>query len=214
MGGSVAVTLAVIGGPSPGLTGYVSEAGSPTSPTATAYRLGVLGLAAALVLLAAALPAALRLATGLLAASGTATVLSAAVPCTAGCPLPPFDRPTLADLVHGGASIAGVAGSVFAMLAVALVAGAGRPLRRLSAVAAAIALPLSVMVGLAMLADGRGAVVGAVERLLLANLVAWALAAAITVGLARSGGTGTAPPTGPGGPPGPGPGGTPIGLDM
>lgn len=180
--GASAVTIAVVAGPGPGFAGYVSEAGIGTSPYASTYRLGVFGLAAALLLLAAALPAALRLGAALLAASGACTVLSGAVTCSDGCPLPPFERATLADLAHGGASIAAVAGTVFAMLALTVSGGASRPLRRLSATAATVALPLSAAVGVAMLVVGRGSVVGLVERVLLADVALWMLASAVTIG--------------------------------
>ncbi|MBF9129854.1 DUF998 domain-containing protein [Plantactinospora sp. S1510] len=185
LAGGVAVILAVDAGPSPGFAGYVSEAGASTSPSVWTYRLGLLGIAAGLLLLAVALPPALRLAAGLLVPSGLATVMSAGVSCRSGCPLPPFDRTTLADLVHGGASIAAVAGTVFAVLAVALTPGAAPALRRLATVAAVFAVPLSLAAGVALLAVGRGLLTGTVERLLLLDLAAWGVATAIALGLLR-----------------------------
>ncbi|MGX7670710.1 DUF998 domain-containing protein [Plantactinospora sp. DSM 117369] len=149
--GTAAVALAVYAGPAPELSSYVSEAGASDSATVWAYRIGLLATAAGQVLLGAALPAVLRLATGLLVASAVGTVVSAGVSCRAACPLPPFDRVTLADLVHGGASIAAVAGTVFAILAVAGTTGVARPLRRISVAAAAVALPLSAVAGLTLL---------------------------------------------------------------
>jgi len=178
--GSAAVVHAVVNGPGPGLAGYVSEAGIAGSPYANAYRWGVFALAAGLFLLAIALRPAARLATALLAASAAATVLSGAVTCSGGCPLPPFEPATVADLVHGGASIAAVAGSVFAMLAVAL-APVARSLRRLAAGSAAFALPLSATIGVAMLLLGRGRVVGVLERLLLAAVAVWAATTAVAI---------------------------------
>ena len=62
----------------------------------------------------------MRLAPALLAAGGVLTGLSGAVTCTAGCPLPPFEQPTVADLVHGGASVAATAAVVLAMVALAV----------------------------------------------------------------------------------------------
>jgi hypothetical protein len=188
--GGGAVTLAVIAGPAPGLTGYVSEAGITSSAFASTYRFGVLGLAAAMVLFAVTLPTALRLAGALLAASAASTVTSALVTCSNGCPLPPYDRVTLADVVHGGASVVGVAGCVFAMLALALSPRAAPSLRRLSRATATVALPLSAAVGLAMLLIGRSALVGLLERLLLTDVALWALASVVTIGI--RGGAGTA----------------------
>jgi hypothetical protein len=186
VGGVLAVAVSVVAGPGPGLARYVSEAGVRSSPYASMYRLGILGLAAALLLLAAALPATLRRSAALLAASGTSAVLSAAVACSDRCPLPPFQRATVADLLHGGASIAAVAGCVFAMLALAVSPDVSRPLRWLAVTATSVALPLSATVGVAMLMVGRGAVVGLVERVLLADLALWVLASALTIGFAHA----------------------------
>ncbi|MER7332453.1 MULTISPECIES: DUF998 domain-containing protein [unclassified Micromonospora] len=192
--GATAVTVAVVAGPGPGLTGYVSEAGVTDSAYAPAYRIGVFAVAAALLLLAAALPAGLRVAAALLAVGSVCTLLSGAVTCSAGCPLPPFERATAADLVHGGASILATAAVVFAMLAIAFPPGADRPLGtpgtdrplcRLAAGAAAVALPLAGAVGLAMLAVGRGTLVGVLERLLLLVALLWAAATATTIALRR-----------------------------
>lgn len=183
--GAAAVTVAVVAGPGPGLTGYVSEAGVTDSAYAPAYRIGVFALAAALLLLAAALRAGLRVAAALLAAGSVLTLVSGAVTCSEGCPLPPFERATAADLVHGGASIVAVASVVLAMLAIALTPGADRSLRRLGAGAAAAALPLAGAVGLAMLTVGRGALVGVLERLLLLVALLWAAATATAVALRR-----------------------------
>ncbi|MFV2100349.1 DUF998 domain-containing protein [Micromonospora sp. LOL_024] len=186
LAGTAAVTLAVVAGPGPGLTGYVSEAGVADSGYAWTYRFGVFALAGALLLLAVALRAgaphyddrALRVAVALLLAAGLCTVLSGAVTCSAGCPLPPFERATVADLVHGTASIAASAAAVFAMLAFALSPVARRPLRRTGFVAAAVSLPVAGAVGLAMLLVGRSPLVAVLERLLLAVAAAWALATA------------------------------------
>ncbi|WP_405112614.1 DUF998 domain-containing protein [Micromonospora sp. NBC_01405] len=191
LAGVVSVTVAVVAGPGPGLTGYVSEAGVTDSGYAPTYRIGVFALAGALLLLAAALPAALRIAAGLLAAGGACTALSGAVTCSAGCPLPPFEPATVADLVHGGASIAATASVVFAMLAVLFNPAAGPRLRRLAACGAAVSLPLAGAVGLAMLVVGRGTLVGVLERVLLAVCAAWGLATALA--LARRPDTGGGP---------------------
>jgi hypothetical protein len=184
LAGAVAVTVAVFAGPGPGPTGYVSEAGVTDSRYAATYRIGVFALAAALLLLAVALPPALRVAGVLLAAGSVLTLLSGAVTCSAGCPLPPFERATVADLVHGGASIAATASVVFAMLALLRSPAAGPPVRRIAAVGAALALPLSAAIALTMLTVGRGGLVGVLERLLLTVAVGWGLATAGALGLA------------------------------
>ncbi|MBQ1036567.1 DUF998 domain-containing protein [Micromonospora sp. C81] len=185
LAGAVAVTVAVIAGPGPGLTGYVSEAGIAGSGHATTYRIGILALAAALLLVGAALPPGVWAAPALLATGAVFTAVSGAVTCSAGCPLPPFERATAADLVHGGTSIAATASVVLAMVTLAVSGPAGPVLRRLAGLAAAVALPLCAAVGLAMLVLGRGAVVGVLERLVLAVAVLWGLSTATALALAR-----------------------------
>ncbi|MDG4779729.1 DUF998 domain-containing protein [Micromonospora sp. WMMD961] len=182
--GAVAVTVAVVAGPGPGLTGYVSEAGIAGSAHAPTYRIGILALAAALLLVGAALPSGVWAAPALLATSAVFTAVSGAVTCSAGCPLPPFERATVADLVHGGASIAATAAVVFAMVTLAVSGPAGPTVRRLAGVAAALTLPLCAAVGLAMLVLGRGTFVGVLERLILALAVLWGVATATALALA------------------------------
>ncbi|MEV6690680.1 DUF998 domain-containing protein [Micromonospora sp. NPDC051196] len=200
LAGTAAATLAVVAGPGPGLTGYVSEAGVAGSGYAWTYRLGVFALGAALLLLAAALrdhaaphghprthqdrPAgqrdkALRVAVALLVAGGLATGLSGAVTCSSGCPLPPFETPTVADLVHGAASVAAAAATVLAMIAIILSRTAQQPLRRTATISVAAALPLAGAVALAMLLVGRGSLAGVLERVLLLVIVAWGVVTAV-----------------------------------
>ncbi|MET8261554.1 DUF998 domain-containing protein [Micromonospora sp. NPDC005205] len=186
LAGAVAVTLAVVAGPGPGLTGYVSEAGIAGSAHAATYRIGILALAGALLLIGAALPPGVWAAAPALLATGAVfTAVSGAVTCSGGCPLPPFERATTADLVHGGASIAATAAVVFAMIALAVSVPAGRTVRRLAGVAAVLALPLCATVGLAMLVIGRGPVVGVLERLILALAVLWGLGTATALALCK-----------------------------
>ncbi|MFG1778405.1 DUF998 domain-containing protein [Micromonospora sp. NPDC049051] len=185
VGGAVAVTVAVVAGPGPGLTGYVSEAGVTDSAYAPAYRIGVFALAAGLLLLAAALPPALRAAAGLLAVGSVFALVSGAVTCSAGCPLPPFEQATTADLVHGAASILAVAAVVLAMLAIALTRAAEPVLRRLAVVALAVALPLAGATAVALVTVGRGGLIAVLERLLLLVAVLWGAATATVVALRR-----------------------------
>ncbi|KAB1947891.1 DUF998 domain-containing protein [Micromonospora sp. ALFpr18c] len=185
LAGAAAVTVALVAGPGPGLTGYVSEAGIAGSAHAVTYRIGVLALAAALLLVAAALPPGVRAAPALLASGAVLTAVSGAVTCSAGCPLPPFERTTVADLVHGGASIAATAVVVFAMVALTVSGPVGPVVRRVSGGTVALTLPLCATVGLAMLVVGRGALVGMVERLVLGLVVLWGLTTATALALTR-----------------------------
>ncbi|MEW2145882.1 DUF998 domain-containing protein [Micromonospora vinacea] len=186
LAGALAVTVAVVAGPGPGFTGYVSEAGIAGSAHATTYRIGILALAGALLLIGAALPPGVWAAAPALLATGAVfTAVSGAVTCSDGCPLPPFERATTADLVHGGASIAATAAVVFAMITLAVSGPAGPTVRRLAGAAATLALPLCATVGLAMLVIGRGSVVGVLERLILALAVLWGLSTATALALCK-----------------------------
>lgn len=173
--GAAAVTVAVIAGPGPGPIAYVSEAGITDSGYAGAYRIGIFSVAASLLLLAGALPPGLRAAAGLLGVGAVATVLSGAVTCSEGCPLPPFEATTVADLVHGGASIAATAAVVLAMLVLLFSPAADQGLRRIAAVGAAVALPVAAVVAAALLLVGRSALLGVSERVLLVVVAAWGL---------------------------------------
>lgn len=173
--GVAAVTVAVVAGPGPGPVAYVSEAGIADSGYAGAYRIGIFSVAASLLLLAGALPPGLRAAAGLLGVGAVATVLSGAVTCSEGCPLPPFEATTVADLVHGGASIAATAAVVLAMLVVLFSPVADQGLRRIAAVGAALALPVAAVVALALLLVGRSTLLGLSERVLLVVVAAWGL---------------------------------------
>jgi hypothetical protein len=200
--GGAAVGAALAGLPDP-WAGYVSEAGVPGSPRAALYRAGLLGLSAALVLLAAALAGPARVAGALLLGGGLLGTLSAAVPCTPGCPLPPYQSTTAADLLHAGASALAVAAVVLAMLALAAVPQPCRPaiarlrhpaiarlrhpaiarlrhpaiarLRRGGRIGFAVTAPPVAALGLALLLLGRGPVTGLLERGVLALTFGWLL---------------------------------------
>jgi len=186
LAGAVAVTVAVVAGPGPGLAGYVSEAGIAGSAYASTYRIGILALAGALLLLVVALPPGVRVAApALLATSAVFTAVSGAVTCSEGCPLPPFERATVADLVHGGASIVATGAVVLTMAVLAVSQQAGPAVRRLAARTAALAFPLCAAVALAMLVVGRGTLVGVLERLVLALAVLWAMVTATVLAVGR-----------------------------
>jgi hypothetical protein len=176
-----AVGLAAAGSGGSGLAGYVSEAGADGQPHAVLYRASVFGLALALGLLALAMRAVAWLAVLPLAGASPCVAVSAAVRCTPGCPLPPHNRSTARDLVHAGASIAGVGLCAVAMLVVA-VCVAEPVLRRVSLLGASVAVPVSAAAGVAILAVGRGALTGVLERLALSACVLWVLSVAVVLG--------------------------------
>jgi len=181
--GAALIAAAVIDAPRLGLGGYVSEAGVGASGHATAYRLGAALLALGQAALAVALSGRLRWArlgvvavtVGLVAVDAAFGGVSAAVSCSPGCPLPPYESATARDLVHGGASILSVGLLCLAVLSIAALWPPG-PLVGPSRVAALVVVPLVAIQGLAMLIVGRGHLTGGLERLVLLGAVAWTAA--------------------------------------
>jgi hypothetical protein len=160
--------------------GFVSEAGVSTASHAPAYRIGILTIAAGLVLLAVALRRILPAAAGLVLLGGVFATTSAAVSCSPGCPLPPYQTPTFADLVHGAASIAGVLAIAAAIALISWRAGPSA-LRTASRAWLVLVVPLGALAAFALLALGRGYTAGFVERALLVCAVGWSTTAAVTV---------------------------------
>ena len=163
---------ALVARPGSWLAGYVSEAGTSGQPFALAYRCGLILLAVGVALLAvtfrqlAPVAALLAVAAGLCATSG-------AVACTRGCPLPPFEPTTVADVVHTSASILGLFTVAAAMVAVALTKSLGPAIRRLAVCATALVVPLGGSLGLTMLLVGRSSLGASLERILLFVAVSW-----------------------------------------
>ncbi len=162
------------------LSGYVSEAGVLGAPRAILYRVSIFGIAAAVALLALALRTLSLPAAVLLALAVPGVVLSGTVRCSTGCPLPPYEPTTAADLVHAGASIAGMllfAGGLFFLA----LAGADPAVRSTSRIAAAVVVPVQALAGLSIVFAGRGMITGVLERAALAASLGWLLAVAATL---------------------------------
>lgn len=180
--GGVLIAIAVAAMPHPWTTGYVSEAGAPGAAHAGTYRIGLLLLAIALLLLGNVVittPAMGMGITGiLLVAAGALTAVSSRVSCTANCPLPPYEHSTVQDLVHAGTSIAAVGLTSLAMLAVAASATDRRQVH-VARTAAAICLPVLVALAIALLAIGRSTLTAVLERLGLAGVLLWVVACAL-----------------------------------
>jgi hypothetical protein len=155
--------------------GYVSEAGIVTEPNATLYQAGLVSLAVGLVLAALAVAPTVPAAGWLLVVSGAFAGVSGAVPCSEGCPLPPYEATTMADLVHAAASVVAVGASTLAMGAVALGPEADDRWRRASRTAFWITGGLVALAAAAMLGLGRGYVTGLLERVILVGSCGWVL---------------------------------------
>ena len=188
VGGSSIVAGAIVFGVSVAATqgwtyaGFISEAGVPGSPGAGGYRLGIVVVAAGLVLLGLALRHTLPIAAGLLAFSGVLASAASAVSCSPGCPLPPHEVPTLADMVHATASVTAVLACVAAMGVIAWESVAPG-VRMLSRAWLVPTLPLFLLAASSLLIVGRGRLTGTSERALLLVIAAWAVSLAGTLAL-------------------------------
>jgi Protein of unknown function (DUF998) len=167
--GAAVMLVALVAAPGSWFAGYVSEAGAAGQRLAGAYRTGLIALALGVGLLGFTRlwPASL-----LLWVAAVLAGVSGAVSCSGGCPLPPFEPTTVADVVHTAASVVGMA-----VLAAAMAAVWWRnpqPLeRRVAGVATALTVPLGGTLGLTMLFAGRTPLGAALERILLLVAVAW-----------------------------------------
>ena len=153
--------------------GYVSEAGIAAEPNAALYQAGMVSVAVGLVLAALAVAPMVPAAGWLLVLSGAFAGVSGAVPCSAGCPLPPYEATTMADLVHAVASVLAVGASTLAMGAVAHGCEADDRWRRLSRIAFWATGALVALAAAAMLGLGRGYATGLLERVILVGSCAW-----------------------------------------
>jgi hypothetical protein len=184
MGG---LLVALAGTPGLRVSGYVSELGARGAPWAGVYRAAVLGLAVGLGLLAVAYrPVSAIAASGLVFAAAFATV-SASVPCTPGCPLPPEANATLADVVHTGASIAAFVVAACAMLVLARIAA--EPVARLCRYALVLVCALGTPVGVGIVLVGRGLFTGVLERAMMGVAIAWLIGVSVLAGRSRSPGS-------------------------
>jgi hypothetical protein len=172
--GAALMLFALVAGPGTWWQGYVSEAGTADRPYGAVYRAGLLLLALGVALLGRAV----RRASVLLLAAALLAGTSSVVPCSNRCPLPPYEPTTPADLVHTAASILGMA--VLAAAMAVIWSTAARPaVRRLTATAVALTVPLSAAVGLSMLFAGRGTTSAILERVLLVVAVSWLVGTAL-----------------------------------
>jgi hypothetical protein len=186
--GALTMLAGLVAVPGPWTAGYVSEAGTTGMPLAGAYRWGLIGLALGVALLGRALRRDSRPVAVVLGAAAVLAACSGAVPCTGGCPLPPYEPTTVADVTHTVASVVGMVLLAGAMALVALSASFDAVSRRLAAAALVFVVPLGGALGLIMLFVGRGALGATLERVLLVVAVSWLIgtsAMAAAAGRAR-----------------------------
>jgi hypothetical protein len=176
--GAIIFWLSVVESQGFSYAGYISEAGVPGSPQALGYRVGIALFSGGLLFLGVAFRHRLPVAAGLLGLGGLLASAASVVNCSAGCPLPPHEAPTFADLVHAGASVGAVVACLAAMVvfAVTPTVGVERALCRAWLVAA---LPLFLVAASSLLFVGRGRLTGDSERVLLVVIIVWALVLAL-----------------------------------
>jgi uncharacterized protein DUF998 len=172
--GASGMLFTLVARPEPWWQGYVSEAGAAGQPHAGVYRLSLLVLALGVALLGRATRRVGPLLLGAAVLAGTSGV----VPCSSRCPLPPYEPTTPADLIHTGASILGMA-VLAAAMAVAWSTTARPAIRRLTAAALALTVPLGAVLAMMMLFAGRGTVSALLERILLVVAVSWLIGTAL-----------------------------------
>jgi hypothetical protein len=178
--GALTMLAGLVAAPGPWTAGYVSEAGTAGMPLAGAYRTGLVGLALGVALLGRALRRDSRPVAVLLGLASLLAAVSGVVPCTDGCPLPPFEPTTVADVAHAGASVIGMVVLAGAMALVALSSTFDRASRRLAGVAVAVTVPLGAALGLTMLLAGRVPLSAALERAVLVVAVSWLIGTAVS----------------------------------
>jgi hypothetical protein len=181
LAGALIMLAVLVAQPGSWLDGYVSEAGTAGRPFFVAYRCGLVVLGFGVSLLGVTLRR-LPLAGGLLWVAAGLAATSGVVPCSSGCPLPPYEPTTVADVVHTAAGILGMITLAAAMVVVALVSK-GPAGRRLSFGAAALTVPLSGALGLTMLFVGRNTLGADLERLVLTVAVSWLIGTALLTSL-------------------------------
>jgi hypothetical protein len=185
LAGALTMLAGLIAAPGPWTAGYVSEAGTTGMPLDLAYRWGLGGLALGVALLGAALHRDSRPVAVLLGVAAVLAATSGVVPCTDGCPLPPYEPTTVADVSHTVASVIGMVVLAGAMALIALSRTFDVVLRRLATVAVAVIVPLGAALGLTMLLAGRGPLGATLERATLVVAVSWLIGTALGTALPR-----------------------------
>lgn len=187
--GGLFVGIGVSALPEPWIRGYVSEGGVAGAGHSTVYRIGIAALAVSIGLLGLAVnqqrarpriarwPAVAWM--GLIVAAGLGLV-SSRVSCTAGCPLPPYQRTTFQDLVHAVASVGAVGFVALAMLVIAIVFPSGA-LRSAARVATVVSMPLLIALAVAILAVGAGTLTGVLERISLVAVLTSVIGTALII---------------------------------
>lgn len=165
------LVIAAAGTPGLRLRGSVSQLGATGERFAATYQVAVLGIALAVGLLAISIEPISLLASGALVATAGLGTVSAVVPCSPGCPIPPDPTATTGDIVH---VVASSAAFVFVACAMLLLARSGvESVARLCRYALVLVIALGTPVGVALVLTGEGIVNGVTERAMMAVALFW-----------------------------------------
>jgi len=178
------LVAATIRTPGFGTADYVSELG--VGDGSSVYRAGVLAAAIGVASYAVAVRRVV-LAAGLLGASSLLFLGSAAVTCTPGCPLPPYQDTTAQDLLHAGAS-AGALGLAGLSMLVLAVRCQDRLVAAVCGIAALVELGFMAVTGIALLANTQGVVNGVLERCVVGAALSWLLVSGSLLAVRRPAG--------------------------
>lgn len=155
---------------------YVSESGVPGAPHAALYQISMLLLASSLGLLAVSVALPARRPHALIAASlalaAPFAALAGVVPCSPGCPLPPYQTPAARDLVHAAGAVGALGLCALAILLYAALPGPAL-LRRAGRLGALVAYPPLLLAAAGILITGRSLFTGVMERAALVAVAAW-----------------------------------------
>jgi hypothetical protein len=172
--GAAGLTAAVASSPP---SAYVSESGVPgAAPHATLYAVSMFLLALSLALLAGPARRACWLIGASLLLAAPMAVTSGAVHCSPGCPLPPYESPTVRDLVHAAAAIAAL---LLCALAILLYCLLPPPHRRTGWLGVLIAYPPLLLSAGGVLFVGRSLFTGVTERVALVAVSTWVVVTAL-----------------------------------
>ena len=169
---------------------YVSESGVPGAPHAGLYAASMVLLAAALALLAVPARRASWLIAACLAPAAPLAGVAAAVHCSPGCPLPPYETPAARDLVHAAGAIGALGLCALAMLLSATLR-VEPGVRRRGRIGLLLAYPPLILSAAGILLAGRSLFTGVMERLALVAVCAWVV-------LSSAAESRPSPPPGPG----------------
>jgi hypothetical protein len=174
LAGATSVSASVLVNQSLWSERYVSEAGVPDEPSATAYRLGMMAIAAGIVVLAASLRPQEPLPAMLLAVCGASAGLSGTVTRNAVDAPPAEVAASVSGHIHAISSSTGLSACVLAMLLLNKAEDAG--VRRVSRWAAIVLTPVGIAALTSMVWLDRNAITGTLERALLVGTLSWMLA--------------------------------------